>query len=591
MDRRWATLRSLNILFGKYRSGIFTLCALGLIGGFLEGVGVGALVPLLSHIVYGSVDVPGAVPRAIVAVFSGLGLGIKLRYLLTFIAALFIVKAVLLYLFEYIKIRTISDYEKNIRIKLYDRFLTATWPYLLKQKIGHLENMLMSDIGASVKLLTNVINAILTVTSLFMYVVVAISISYFITAISLVVGGVMMFSFKPLLRKVNIHAIERVALLKNIAHQINENVGGLKAIKAAAVEREMLGAVSGLFCKFQDIAVKQAMFKSLTSVFVQPVSVVFIMAAFSASFLQPGFNLAVFIAVIYLVQKIFVYVDRMIAIAYEVNNGIPHAEKVIVVQEELGEHRESAGGECPFKFERELEFKDIVFGYDDYKLVLDGVSFSVRRGEMVGIIGLSGAGKTTLADILLRLFKPRSGAILIDGANANDIGIDVWRRNIGYVSQDIFLKNDTVANNIKFYDERVSDADVLAAARAANIFDFIETLPAKFETMVGERGVALSAGQRQRVILARALARKPKILVLDEATSALDSDSETAIKRSIDALRGRISIIAIAHRLSTIRNADNLIVLDSGKIAEMGSPQFLLADPRSYFSRMYHANQ
>ena len=195
---------------------------------------------------------------------------------------------------------------------------------------------------------------------------------------------------------------------------------------------------------------------------------------------------------------------------------------------------------------------------------------------MVGFIGPSGVGKTTIADLLLRLFQPQTGAIMLDDTNIQEIALNAWRNKIGYVPQEVFLLNDTIENNIRFYNDSISHEDIIMSAKMANIFETIEGLPHGFQTEVGERGVKLSGGQRQRIALARTLARKPEILILDEATSALDNESETLIQKSINGLKKKITIIIIAHRLSTVMNADHLFLLDNGKITKEGPPQELL---------------
>ena len=207
---------------------------------------------------------------------------------------------------------------------------------------------------------------------------------------------------------------------------------------------------------------------------------------------------------------------------------------------------------------------------------------------MVGFIGPSGAGKTTIFDLLLRLLRPTEGKILVDGKNIHSIDIPDWRKNLSYVSQDVFLLNDTIFNNIKFFDDSVTKEDVFRAAKLAQIYDFINTLPDKFDTTVGERGVLLSAGQRQRVALARALARKPKVLLLDEATSSLDNESEQRIQTAIENLKGGMTILVIAHRLSTVLNSDKLFVVEKGKIVEEGNPRTLLKEKETYFHKMYN---
>jgi len=217
---------------------------------------------------------------------------------------------------------------------------------------------------------------------------------------------------------------------------------------------------------------------------------------------------------------------------------------------------------------------------------LNGVNFFIARGEMIGLIGPSGAGKTTIVDLILRLLDPTSGKILLDGKNINNIKTGDWRKNIGYVSQDIFLKNDTIANNIRFYDKSITDEVMIMAAKMANIDDFIQSYPNKYETVIGERGLYISAGQRQRIVIARVLAKQPKILILDEATSSLDNESEKQIQQVIENLKNKVTVFLIAHRLSTVTNCTKLLVLQGGKIIEEGTPQNLLADKESYFYKV-----
>ena len=204
----------------------------------------------------------------------------------------------------------------------------------------------------------------------------------------------------------------------------------------------------------------------------------------------------------------------------------------------------------------------------------------------MGIIGPSGGGKTTLADLVLRLFEPTAGTITLDGVPLGEIQLAQWRHRVGYVSQDAFLMHASVRDNIRFFDDTISDADIESAMKDAHIYEEIMQLPEGLDTVLGDRGVRLSGGQRQRVALARALARKPSVLVLDEVTSALDSELEREIKRVIEALRGRITLISIAHRVSTILDADTIVVLKDGAVEESGSPQEMLANTNSYLTRI-----
>jgi len=267
---------------------------------------------------------------------------------------------------------------------------------------------------------------------------------------------------------------------------------------------------------------------------------------------------------------------------------VPYLQ-VVMDYRQLTTENEEIFPEAPsFKFEEKITLDKLKFSYNDKKKIINGLNLTIKKGEMVGLIGSSGAGKTTIADLLLRLFYPDSGSILIDGKDINQINIKSWRKNVGYVSQDIFMLNDTIKNNIKFYDDSVTKNDIIKATKMANIYSFIESLPRKLETVVGERGIKLSAGQRQRIALARVLAKDPHILILDEATSSLDNKSEALIQKSIENLKGKITVLAIAHRLSTLLNSDKIFVLEKGRIQEEGSPQQLLKNADSHFYKMYN---
>jgi len=211
---------------------------------------------------------------------------------------------------------------------------------------------------------------------------------------------------------------------------------------------------------------------------------------------------------------------------------------------------------------------------------------NIKKGFTVGLVGPSGGGKTTVFDLMLRFLEPDKGKILLDGIPVSHISIEEWRKSITYIPQDVFLINDTVENNIRFFNDNISYKEIVEAAKKAHIYEMIQKFPEKFDTKVGERGMRLSVGQRQRIAIARALTRNPKILLLDEATSALDAESEKAIKEVIKELKGNITICMIAHRTSTLSDVDTIFVLENGKITEEGMPDKLSENSQGYFSNM-----
>ena len=303
----------------------------------------------------------------------------------------------------------------------------------------------------------------------------------------------------------------------------------------------------------------------------------------------PSFNIASFAVAVYLIQRIFSLIQALQGLGQDVNQLVPYVQSVSTYQQMAENNQEIDNGKASPSFEHSIRFKNVSFKYPNKEnYVLSGLSFEVEKGAMIGIIGPSGAGKTTIADLLLRLLQPGEGQIMLDDTDIRNIKLREWRSVVGYVPQEVFLLNGTVEDNIKFHDNSISHEDVVAATKLSNIYETINNLPDGFKTEVGERGVKLSGGQRQRIALARTLARKPKVLILDEATSSLDNESESLIQEAIANLKGHVTVIVIAHRINTIMRADTVFVLDDGKLAESGQPEKLLADKNSYLHKVYY---
>jgi subfamily B ATP-binding cassette protein MsbA len=271
-----------------------------------------------------------------------------------------------------------------------------------------------------------------------------------------------------------------------------------------------------------------------------------------------------------------------------VQQAIAASERIFEILDSHTEVAEKPNAPALAPFRSEIEFRDVTFGYDEGQgRILRGVSFGVRAGRMVAIVGRSGAGKTTLVNLLPRFYDVSGGSILIDGVDIRDVALRSLRQQIGIVTQETVLFDDTVANNIAYGTSTATGAEIEAAARAANAHEFIVALPQGYDTMIGERGQRLSGGQRQRLAIARALLKDAPILVLDEATSALDSESELLVQEALTTLMRNRTSFVIAHRLSTIRRADAIIVLERGRVVEMGRHDELLARPSGAYASLY----
>lgn len=578
--------------FYKHKRMIAVLTILGFVSGLLGGVGISTVVPLFSFVGDGGGAGVDPISTIFRRVFNAFGFEFSLPIVITLLVSVFVGKGVFLYIASVINARASTTYEAETRRELLQYTMRASWPYLLDRKIGHISQMITDDVNRAGIILTSLSSVILFATSFVAYACVAVGISLPVTLVTIGIGGVLFFILKPLFFHVRKLSREAAHINKDAAHHISQYIVGAKTVKAMAVEQSVLVEGNAYFSELARSKYQVAKYTQVLSTFLEPLTLAVVIPIFLMSYKDPSFNLASFAAILYLVQKMFSFAQSIQIKISIINQSIPHLIAVVQYQSEARAHKEQSGGLEGELFHSDIVFKDVSFGYEnDGEAVLQGFNFRIHRGETVGLIGRSGAGKTTIGDMLLGLFRPQSGAVSVDGVDMSHISLAAWRRCVGYVSQDIFLLNGTIEQNIKFFDDSISKEDMVRAAQLAHIYDFIVHQPEQFDTIIGERGMKLSAGQRQRIVLARVLARRPKLLVLDEATSALDNESELFIRDALRALRGSVTMLIIAHRLSTIKDADRLIVLGEGHVIEEGIPTQLLKDKDSKFYQMYNIRE
>lgn len=577
-------------IFKKYPSKLVSMVVLGFSAGLCGGIGIGAIIPLFSFLTSNGAG-SDPISKIITKIFSFIGLPFNLPLLLILMIVLFVLKSLTNFIADYVGVKVSAQYEKNTRTDLFKSIVKSNWPNLIEYKPAYVERVIVDDVSNGACIFTYTTDLILTITSLLTYSIVAFNISTRITLFTIITGGIIFFLIKPLFYKTRKITEKLAATSKAIVHHIIETLNGMKVVKSLNAEDMVVEKANLSFDILEKYRIKSSIYQNLMGSFLEPASIAFIAIVFLTSYRSPLFNVAAFAAIVYLVQKMFSFIQAMQGKFNNINGFIPYLEIVddYLQKSKLNQENYITGNN--FHFTDVLEFKNLSFSYDGGLPVLKDINFKIKKSEMVGFIGPSGGGKTTLVDLTLRLFHPSSGEILIDNRKLSSINLKSWRSNIGYVSQDVFLMNDTIENNIIFYDNSINHEKVIDAAKMANIYEFIETLPEKFNTSIGERGVKLSGGQRQRIALARTLARKPEILILDEATSSLDNESEISIQKSIESLKQKITIIVIAHRLSTIMNSDKLFVLENGKIIEQGKPTELLKDENSYFYKVYNIRE
>ena len=473
----------------------------------------------------------------------------------------------------------------NIRLALYSNLIRLPMTFFSQKRVGELNSRLSSDISQIQDTLTT-------------------TLAEFLRQFILIIGGViflaiistkltlMMLSIVPLvavaavifgrfIRKYSKKTQDTIAESQVI---VEETLQGISNVKAFANEWYEIGRYGAKINEIVKIAIKGGQYRGYFASFIimclfgSIVSVVW----FGVTLIIDGEMKDVGELISFVLYSIFVGASfGGIAELYaQIQKAIGATERVFELLEETPEKfRADANQQAFAKILGDVAFKNVAFSYPSRKeiQVLKGVSFEAGSGQKIAIVGPSGVGKSTIASILLRFYDIESGEILVDGKNIYDYDLEQLRGNMSIVPQDVILFGGTIRENIAYGKPDASDSEIHLAARQANALHFIEGFPEKFETIVGERGIKLSGGQRQRIAIARALLKNPSILILDEATSSLDSESEKLVQEALEVLmEGRTSII-IAHRLSTIRNADQILVLDNGKISEQGTHKELLA--------------
>ncbi len=572
-------------LYAGYGFKLFLVAALGIFSGFVEGFGITLLVPVFAFLVGTSSFGSNFFIKFLEKISASTGITFGFETLLIIIGTLFIVKAALLLIYWRIQTRVSADYRRSIRRKIYERLLGSSFSFLQKQKLGHVDYVLLADVDASTRMLESTIHVILDVTTLMTYAAVSFALSPAVTLTAFGTGLVILFVLKPFDRILRRYSRAIAASVKDIAHSVSETITGIKTVKAFGAEQPVLEDMSQLFKEHEYIEVKKQDIKTFIKVSIEPLSILFILAMFSITYKFLTFELASFVPIMYLVQQMFLRVEKIQNAKNLLSGAFPHAQSIQKTLAEITIHTPRIAGGAPYAFMDAIRFENVSFRYGTNEII-HGLTLEIRRGKTIGIIGPSGAGKTTLVDLLLRFIEPSAGRIAIDGRAISDIDFEEWRKKVMYVAQDVFLRNTSVLENIRFYDAALPHGAIVEAAKMANIYDFIRSLPHGFDTVVGERGTRLSGGERQRIALARALARAPSVLVLDEATSALDAESEAMIKEALRRLKGEITILIIAHRMSTVMDVDEIYVIDKGILREHGVPEELLLDPHSYFSKI-----
>ena len=506
--------------------------------------------------------------------------------LLTF--SLFLFKNLFRYLASYVLVFLRNGIVKDLRDKLYHKIITLPLAYFSEKKKGDIIARMTIDVQeVEVSFLTSleaIVREPLTVIiSLTMMLILSVKLTLFVFVLLPVSG----FIISSISKKLKANSLKAQKETGNFLSFIEETLTGLKIIKGFNAEKVIQEKFNTSTTKFRNLMSSVLHRKTLAS----PMSE-FLGSATIIAILYYGGKLVLennsplkaeeFFGYIVLFYTVLNPIKAITTAYYNIQKGEASAERIMEVLNTKNSIKDKPNAAVKSGFTNKIEFKNISFKYKD-TFVLKDFSLTINKGETVALVGQSGSGKSTLANLITRFYDVNKGEVIIDDQNIKDVTKKSLRGLMGIVSQDSILFNDTIENNIKLGTQAATEEAILEAAKIANADEFIQNLPEKYKTNIGDSGNTLSGGQKQRLSIARAVLKNPPIMILDEATSALDTESEQLVQTALEKMMQNRTSLVIAHRLSTIQKADTIVVMKKGKIVEQGKHEELLALKGEYF--------
>lgn len=519
----------------------------------------------------------------------------KLRIFYIFIIALLIlavVRAVLNYIIDYWGHIVGTRMERDMRRELFEHLQTLSFDYFDNVKTGHLMSRIVNDLREISELAHHgpedlFISLIMLIGSF----IILTTIEWRLTLI--------IYSFLPLLiwyatlkRKKMTAAFRSVRKrIANVNAQLENSISGIRVAKSFTNEEyeiEKFDEGNREFNRSREFAYK-AMAEFFAGIFFLSNILNIITLSVGGFFVYRGYiNTGDLVAYLLYINFFLQPIRKLTNFTQQFQNGMTGFERFVEIMKVKASIVDKEDAVTLKEVKGKIEFKNVAFKYSEEKFVLSNINLIINPGETMALVGPSGGGKTTLCQLIPRFYEVTKGEILIDGINIKDVKIKSLRENIGMVQQDIFLFTGTIKENILYGKPGAKDTEVIKAAKNANIHDFILSLPERYDSYIGEKGIKLSGGQKQRISLARAFLKNPAILILDEATSALDSEAEIIIQQALEKLTMGRTVLVIAHRLSTIKNANQIVVLTDEGIKEKGNHDELIARDGLY-AKLYNA--
>ncbi len=577
-------------LLKPFRKYIALLIVLSFFAAAFDGISIGMLVPLLGGIqqIKNYSQLPEAL-RSVIKIFSGYPIEKQILLSLSLVVLALIIKNLILAVTYYLGFWLTARLIEDLRIRLVNTLMAVGIGFYNDVKTGELVENIVYNTILTDEVIKKLIEMINLVMSFLILLALLIVFSWKLTAVTIVLSAIIALGVSIYITKISFYGLRLVDSGRELTASLQENLSGIHVIKSFSKEREQTLKLRSQIEKHAANHLNLNFSTFMVHIITEAVGVLAIgilfLIAIKSSDMDYRLVLTQLLPFIYILARILPVIKQINQARGIIASRLP-AFGTVYDLIRLDNKPLIMDGHKPYRgLGSGIRFDSVTFSYNgDGKNALSNADFFIPKGKTTAIVGKSGAGKSTVINLLLRFYDPQGGTVYIDDEPLMNMTVDSYRRNIGIVSQDTFIFNDTVRNNIAFGLAHEPTGDIIAdAARRAGAEEFIAELPQGYDTILGERGIRLSGGQRQRISIARAILKNPEILILDEATSSLDTRTEELIHKAITDLSKNRTVIIIAHRLSTIKNAEQLIVLNGGRVSETGTEKELMERKGEYY--------
>ena len=558
----------------------------------LEAAGLLSLVPLIQTLGLGEVRMPGKLAEIWQNLFQWVGLKTSFELVLLAFVALLIGQAALKRWADQLNARIEASYVVHLREGLYAAMVQARWLAFTKLRAADLTRSLTMEVDQAGHAAQQGLALVGLIGLATVHLTMAVLLSPPLTALALASGLVLALALRPLNRRAHAAGKTSQQLRSELNAAITEHLAGFKVAKSHGRGGHHLALFRRTTHALAEHAVIARQIFSASRAFFEVAGWLALLFFLYMAVRWAKLGTAQLVLMVFVFTRLLPRIGGIQTTWQQILNFLPAFTAVETLRTQLRAAREALPDDASrLELQRAVTVAGVSFNYgaDPQPLAVRGVSFTVPARQMTALVGPSGAGKSTLADLLLGLLTPTEGQVLVDGEPLAGARLAAWRHSIGYVPQEPFLFHDTIRANLLWAMPDATEADLQTALRTAAAAAFVARLPQGLDTVVGDRGVRLSGGERQRLTLARALLRRPTLLLLDEATSSLDNENERFVQQAIEQLHGELTLVVIAHRLSTVQQADQVVVLEQGRVVESGAPGELARREGGTFRRLMAA--